>query len=81
MIRCETDNGLSRIQNRRGVALAEGVLKLAQSDAQALIDVPGVGPSRIAAPGQGLRDEDEDALPTPTTTEQYIQTIHNRTVV
>ncbi|MCC6170255.1 MAG: hypothetical protein IT329_23755, partial [Caldilineaceae bacterium] len=32
-----------------GAALAEGVLKLAQSDAQALIDVPGVGPARIAA--------------------------------
>lgn len=79
----ETKNllGNSAVRQREaaGAALAEGVLKLAQSDAQALIDVPGVGPARIAAPGQGARDE-EDMLPQPTNTEQYIQMIHERTL-
>ena len=35
-----------------GKALAEGVLRLAQSEAQAMVDVPGVGPTRLAAPGR-----------------------------
>ena len=34
-----------------GRALAEGVLRLAQSEAQSMVDVPGVGPARLAAPG------------------------------
>lgn len=73
--------GSSAIKQREaaGAALAEGVLKLAQSDAQALIDVPGVGPARIASPGQGLR-EDEDALPSVNTAEQYMRMIHERTL-
>ncbi|HXF63889.1 MAG TPA: hypothetical protein VNK95_19855 [Caldilineaceae bacterium] len=74
-------NSAIRQREAAGAALAEGVLKLAQSDAQALIDVPGVGPARIAAPGQGMRDEEEGAAPPATTTEQYIQMIHDRTVV
>jgi len=66
-----------------GAMLAEGVLKLAQSDAQALIDVPGVGPSRLAAPGQGLREDGEDDMPASafSSTDQYIRTIHERTTV
>lgn len=66
-----------------GAMLAEGVLKLAQSDAQALIDVPGVGPSRLAAPGQGLREDGEDDMPASafSSTDQYIRTIHERTAV
>jgi hypothetical protein len=73
--------GSSAIRQREaaGAALAEGVLKLAQSDAQALIDVPGVGPARIAAPGQGVRD-DEAAPPLVNSTEQYMQMIHDRTL-
>lgn len=73
--------GSSAVKQREaaGAALAEGVLKLAQSDAQALIDVPGVGPARIAAPGQGVRDEDE-MPPLVSSTEQYIQMIHDRTL-
>ena len=37
-----------------GEAMAEGVLKLAQSEAQGMIDVPGVGPARLATPGQSM---------------------------
>jgi hypothetical protein len=73
--------GSSAVKQREaaGAALAEGVLKLAQSDAQALIDVPGVGPARIAAHGQAVRDEDDSAA-LVSSTEQYIQLIHERTL-
>ena len=60
--------------------MAEGVLKLAQSDAQALIDVPGVGPARLAQPGQARPGEEGDNVgPTPSGTEQYIRILHERT--
>ncbi len=72
-------NSAIRQREEAGAALADGVLKLAQSDAQALIDVPGVGPARIAAPGHGVRD-DEDMLPPATNAEQYMQMIHDRTL-
>ena len=62
-----------------GAMLAEGVLKLAQSDAQALIDVPGVGPARLAQPNQQRGDDDEPAPSLISTTEQYIRTIHEQT--
>jgi hypothetical protein len=74
--------GSSALKQREaaGAMMAEGVLKLAQSDAQALIDVPGVGPARLATgarrPGD---DEDEPASPSISTTDQYIRTIHERT--
>ena len=64
-----------------GAMLAEGVLKLAQSDAQALIDVPGVGPARLAQPNQQRDDDDETPLPTISSTDQYIRTIHEQTSV
>lgn len=46
--------GNSAIMRREeaGKALAEGVLRLAQSEAQGMVDVPGVGPTRLAAPGR-----------------------------
>jgi hypothetical protein len=76
--------GNSAIRQRElaGAALADGVLKLAQSDAQAMIDVPGVGPARIARPGTSYRtgeegDEEEGAQ--PTATEHYIEVLRNRT--
>lgn len=74
--------GSSAVKQREaaGAMLAEGVLKLAQSDAQALIDVPGVGPARLAQPGQARTSEDGETLvQTPSSTEQYIRTIHART--
>lgn len=77
--------GSSAVKQREaaGAMLAEGVLKLAQSDAQALIDVPGVGPSRLASPSQGMHGDDEDEAPTTafSSTEQYIRTIHERTTL
>ena len=64
-----------------GAMLADAVLKLAQSDAQALIDVPGVGPARLAQPNQLRGDDDEPAISPISTTEQYIQTIRQRTTM
>jgi len=65
-------------------ALAEGVLKLAQSDAQAMVDVPGVGPARIPmnATTRGLSGE-EEATPTEekSATERYIDILRSRTAV
>jgi hypothetical protein len=73
-------NSAIRQREAAGAAMAEGVLKLAQSDAQALIDVPGVGPSRIASPGSGVRGDDGEELPpAASTSEQYIDLLHDRT--
>ncbi len=74
--------GSSALKQREsaGAMMAEGVLKLAQSDAQALIDVPGVGPARLATAGRRHGDDDDEPIPTAlSTTEQYIRTIHERT--
>lgn len=74
--------GSSAVRQREaaGAMMAEGVLKLAQSDAQALIDVPGVGPARLAQPGQARPGEEGDNVgPTPSGTEQYIRILHERT--
>ncbi len=60
-----------------GAALADGVLKLAQSDAQSMIEVPGMGPTRLTG---GYEPED---APSPadeqSPTDKYIEILHNRT--
>lgn len=74
--------GASALRQREsaGAMMAEGVLKLAQSDAQALIDVPGVGPARLATGARRHGDDDDEPLaPAISTTDQYIRTIHERT--
>ncbi len=65
-------------------ALAEGVLKLAQSEAQAMVDVPGVGPARIPmrTTARGLAGEaEETAVEEPSATERYIEILRSRTAV
>jgi hypothetical protein len=74
--------GSSALKQREaaGAMMAEGVLKLAQSDAQAMIDVPGVGPARLATGNRRHGDDDDEPIPTSiSTTDQYIRTIHERT--
>ena len=74
--------GSSALKQREaaGSMMADAVLKLAQSDAQALIDVPGVGPARLATGGRRHDDDDDEPnSPTISTTDQYIRTIHERT--
>ena len=46
-----------------GRALAEGILRLAQSEAQGMVDVPGVGPARLSPPGvRGTEYNEDDEL-------------------
>ena len=64
-----------------GAALAEGILKLAQSDAQAMVDVPGIGPTRLpnsAGNLQGLGAE-EATKGDKSPTDKYIELLHGRT--
>ncbi len=65
-------------------ALAEGVLKLAQSEAQAMVDVPGVGPARIPmnTNSRGLSGEDEaTTAEEKSATERYLEILRSRTAV
>ncbi len=74
-----------RQRESAAAALAEGVLKLAQSEAQATVDVPGVGPARLpmagTARGLGSTEEDEEAVPEQSATERYIDLLQSRTAV
>jgi len=60
-----------------GAAMADGVLKLAQSDAQSMIEVPGLGPTRLS----GAYDPQDVAAPADeqSPTDRYIEILHNRT--
>jgi hypothetical protein len=78
--------GNSAIKQREAAsaALAEGVLKLAQSDAQAMVDVPGIGPARLASSGRMGRvsgEEEENGGNEKSPTEQYIELLRNRTAL
>jgi hypothetical protein len=72
-----------RQREAAGAALADGVLKLAQSEAQATVDIPGIGPARLSSPqggrGYGL-DEDEEPVEEQTPTERYVDLLHRRIV-
>jgi len=73
-----------RQRESAAAALADGVLKLAQSEAQAMVDVPGVGPARIPM-GQTSRglpgDDEEPAMTEKSATERYIELLQSRTAV
>ena len=60
-----------------GAAMADGVLKLAQSDAQSMLEVPGLGPTRLS----GAYDTEASAAPADESspTDKYIEILHNRT--
>lgn len=62
-----------------GAALADGVLKLAQSDAQNMLEVPGLGPTRLSSEsgtqGEGAGPEEATAA------DRYIDLLHNRTSI
>lgn len=78
-------NSAIRQRESAASALAEGVLKLAQSEAQAMVDVPGVGPARLpmgsASRGVGMNGEEEEEEAASSATERYINILHNRTTV
>ena len=72
-----------RQRESAAAALAEGVLKLAQSEAQAMVDVPGVGPARVpmgaATRGMGRDDDAETPAVEQSATERYIEILRSRT--
>jgi hypothetical protein len=71
-----------RQREAAGAELAEGVLKLAQSEAQATVDIPGIGPARLASPSANRSygvDEDEEPIEESSPTERYVDLLHRRT--
>lgn len=73
-----------RQREAAAAALADGVLKLAQSEAQGMVDVPGVGPARIpmgpTARGFGGEEEENDTVE-KSATERYLEILRSRTAV
>lgn len=69
------DGAAVRQREEAGAALADGVLKLAQSDAQSMIEVPGMGPTRLT----GAYDTEDAASSEGAPTDRYIEILHNRT--
>ncbi len=73
-------NNATKQREQAGAALAEGVLKLAESEAQSMIDVPGVGPTRIdMGGGADNGDSDINGGESKSPTDNYIDVLHNRT--
>jgi hypothetical protein len=76
----ETKNllGYSAVKQREiaGAAVADSMLKIAQSEAQLMIDVPGVGPARLSAPDADAAEEDAFSSAVA-----YMDDIRNRTVM
>ncbi len=62
-------------------ALADGILKMAQSDTQAMIDVPGLGPARLNAPGSLSGMDSKEEVPAQPPAEQYAERLRNRTAM
>ena len=70
------DGAAVRQREAAGAALADGVLKLAQSDAQSMIEVPGMGPTRLTGAYEGeAAAPGEESSPT----DKYIEILRNRT--
>jgi hypothetical protein len=74
-------NSALRQREAAGAALAEGVLKLAQSEAQATVDIPGIGPARLPSTNRsyGLDDE-EEPVNEQSPTDRYVELLHKRTM-
>ena len=66
-------------QEEAGRALAEGILRLAQSEAQGMVDVPGVGPARLSPPGSrgvAYNEDDEVEDDERSQIERYAEMLH-----
>lgn len=72
--------GGSAIRQREaaGSELADGILKLAQSEAQGMVDVPGIGPTHIDEPSG---EEGEEPASPLAKQEEYADMLRNRTVM
>jgi len=75
-------NAAIRQREAAGAALADGVLKLAQSEAESMIEVPGMG--RTPLTGQNDYTAPGETPPPTSTqspTDKYIDLLHNRTMM
>jgi hypothetical protein len=70
-------NAAVRQREEAGAAMAEGVLKLAQSEAESMIEVPGLGRTPLAG-DYGATPAGTEAEQAPT--DKYIEILHNRTL-
>ncbi len=68
-----------RQREAAGASMADGVLKLAQSDAQSMVDVPGMGPTRLDTGGFGPEAESGQGAEEQSPTDRYIDLLHERT--
>lgn len=73
--------GAIRQREAAGAALAEGVLKLAQSDTESLIDVPGVGPTRLDTPLAGDGSDQDPTAAARSAMESYLALLRDRTAM
>lgn len=77
-------NSAIRQREAAGAAMAEGVLKLAQSEAQATVDIPGIGPARMplaASNVRGLSEDDNEIVVEKSPTERYAEILQKRATV
>jgi hypothetical protein len=70
-------NAAVRQREEAGAAMADGVLKLAQSEAASMIDVPGMGRTPLSG-DYGALEDSEAEVQSPT--DKYIEVLHNRTL-
>lgn len=70
-------NAAIRQREAAGAAMADGVLKLAQTEAENMIDVPGLGPTRLTDEQDAGGATNEATSPT----DRYIDVLHNRTLM
>ncbi|MFN8469374.1 MAG: hypothetical protein U0X20_27715, partial [Caldilineaceae bacterium] len=71
-------NAAVRQREAAGAALADGVLKLAQSEAESMIEVPGLGRTSLTGDYAAKPDGAEGEAQSPT--DKYIDLLHNRTL-
>jgi len=74
-------NAAVRQREAAGAALADGVLKLAQTEAETMIEVPGMGRTPLAANGGYSAGEPSPGAAETTPTDKYIDILRNRTLM
>jgi len=74
-------NASIRQREAAGAAMADGVLKLAQSEAESMIEVPGMGRTPLTGDAYtGAAAASSAAGSEPSTTDKYIEVLHQRTL-
>jgi len=74
-------NAAVRQREAAGAALADGVLKLAQTEAETMIEVPGMGRIPLAANTGDSAGEPSPNAEATTPTDKYIDILRNRTLM